>query len=99
MVFGFEAPEFVGGLRLLVGSPSRCTLGVGHTQRLHSSSFLGLPYRILKMIPKKELLWSLRVGIGSRGAITFNPKLLYNVPHDSDLGVAKPATLLILESL
>ena len=28
------------------------------TQRLHSSSFLGLPYRNLKMNPKKELLWS-----------------------------------------
>ena len=26
--------------------------------RLHSSSFLGLPYRILKMNPQKELLWS-----------------------------------------
>ena len=32
-----------------------------HTQRLHSSSFLGRPYRILNMNPKKELLWSLRV--------------------------------------
>ena len=31
------------------------------TQRLHSSSFLGLPYRILNMNPKKELLLSLRV--------------------------------------
>ena len=29
-----------------------------HPQRLHSSSFLGLPYRILKMNPKKEPLWS-----------------------------------------
>ena len=26
--------------------------------RLHSSPFLGLPYRILNMNPKKELLWS-----------------------------------------
>ena len=25
-----------------------------HTHRLHSSSFLGLPYRILNMNPKKE---------------------------------------------
>ena len=25
----------------------------------HSGSFLGLPYRILYMNPKKELLWSL----------------------------------------
>ena len=29
------------------------------THRLHSSSFLELPYRILCMNPKKELLWSL----------------------------------------
>ena len=29
------------------------------THRLHSSSFLGLPYRILYMNHKKELLWSL----------------------------------------
>ena len=33
------------------------------THRLHSSSFLGLPYRILYMNPKKELLWSLWVGL------------------------------------
>ena len=32
-----------------------------NTQRLHSSSFLGLPYRMLYKSPKKELLWSLRV--------------------------------------
>ena len=33
---------------------------VPDTHRLHSSSFLGLPYRILrKMNRKKELLWSL----------------------------------------
>ena len=30
----------------------------GSTHRLHSSSFLGLPYRIPNMNPKKELLWS-----------------------------------------
>ena len=29
--------------------------------RPHSSSFLGLPYRILNMKHKKELLWCLRV--------------------------------------
>ena len=29
------------------------------THRLHSSSFWGVPYRILHMNPKKELLWSL----------------------------------------
>ena len=32
------------------------------THRLHSSSFLGLPYRILNINHKKELLWSLWVG-------------------------------------
>ena len=31
------------------------------TQRPQSSSFLGLPYRILYMNPKKELLWGLWV--------------------------------------
>ena len=35
---------------------------LGFTQRLHGSSFLGLPYRIQHINPKKELLWSLRVG-------------------------------------
>ena len=29
------------------------------THRLQSSSFLGLPYRILNMNPQKEQLWSL----------------------------------------
>ena len=32
-----------------------------YTQRPHSSSFLGVPYRILNMNPQKELLWSLWV--------------------------------------
>ena len=31
------------------------------THRPQSSSFLGLPYRILNMNPKNELLWSLWV--------------------------------------
>ena len=34
--------------------------GLG-SHRLHSSSFMGLPDRILCMSPKKELLWSLWV--------------------------------------
>ena len=33
----------------------------GLTLRSISSSFLGLPHKILNMNPKKELLWSLRV--------------------------------------
>ena len=32
-----------------------------HSHRLQSSSFLGLPYSILNMNHKKELLWSLWV--------------------------------------
>ena len=32
------------------------------THRAHSSSFLGLHYRILSMNPKKELVWGLPVG-------------------------------------
>ena len=39
----------------------RRPLGLGFTQRPHSSSSLALPYRILNMSPQKELLWSLRV--------------------------------------
>ena len=31
------------------------------THRPHSSSFMGLPYRILNMNPQKELLWGLWV--------------------------------------
>ena len=31
------------------------------THRPHSSSFLGVPYRILNMNPQKELLWGLWV--------------------------------------
>ena len=38
------------------------------THRLHSSSFLGAPYRILNMNHKKELLWSLWVGIWDAGS-------------------------------
>ena len=36
----------------------------GSTHRLHTSSSLGLPYRILNMNPKMELLWSLWVETG-----------------------------------
>ena len=32
-------------------------------EKAPSSSFLGLPYRILNMKPKKELLWGLWVGL------------------------------------
>ena len=36
------------------------------TLRPHSSSLLGLPYRILNMNHKRELLWGLRVGCSVR---------------------------------
>ena len=36
-------------------------LALWGTDRAHSSSFLGLPRRVLNMTPKKELLWGLWV--------------------------------------
>ena len=36
---------------------------IGFTHKPHSSSFLGLSYRILNMSPNKELLWGLWVGV------------------------------------
>ena len=42
-------------------------LPIGH--RPQTSSFLGLPYRILNMHPKKELLWGLWVGYRVRDAL------------------------------
>ena len=39
-----------------------------NAQRPHSSFFLGLPYRILYMNPKKELLWGLWVTLYDRYA-------------------------------
>ena len=38
---------------------------VGRTHRPQSSPFWGLPYRILNINPKKELLWGLWVGVGN----------------------------------
>ena len=46
----------VPGLKENTDTPSRRSLD---THRLHSSSFLGLPYWILNMNQEKELLWSL----------------------------------------
>ena len=37
------------------------------THRPQSSSFLGFPYRILNMNPKKELLWGLWVDLRASG--------------------------------
>ena len=34
----------------------------GHTQRLHSGSFLGLPYGILNISRKRKHIWNLWVG-------------------------------------
>ena len=53
-----------GNAALLVIRVSKMVGNAKHqaiTHRLHSSSFLGSPYRILNMNPKKELLWSLWV--------------------------------------
>ena len=38
------------------------------THMPHRSSFLGLPYRILRMNPKKELLWGLGAGLSAEHA-------------------------------
>ena len=55
----FRAPENLDADKL----PGCCEplLGKLSTQRPQSSSFLGLPYRILYMNPKKELVWGLWV--------------------------------------
>ena len=67
--FGFRVwglGKLGGGLVLLDPDHLRTGFGLGAhtaheltTHRLHSSSFWGLPYTILYMNPKKELLWSL----------------------------------------
>ena len=36
------------------------------THRLHGSSFWGLPYRVLDLNHKMELLWSLWVGLNRK---------------------------------
>ena len=61
------------------------------TQRFHSSSFLGLPYRILNMNPKKELLWSLnslgspKVWWGSSGQVV-PERIAYRTPKFEEEG-------------
>ena len=45
--------------------------GLGDTLRPQSSSFLGLPYRILNMKPKKELLWGLWVSFRAQNLSGF----------------------------
>ena len=71
---GFRGLEF-GGLGFRVFCKAFRSLGLGLssvvasvavlvakvTHRPHGSSFLGFPYRILYMNPKKELLWGLWV--------------------------------------
>ena len=49
---------------------------IGSTQRPQSSSFLGLPYRILNMNPQKELLWGLWVGYRGLGSRAFRFQVL-----------------------
>ena len=46
----------------VINALSRILVGIMvRTHRPQSSSFWGLPYRILNMNPKKELLWGLWV--------------------------------------
>ena len=47
------------GVRIIGCEVSGRICNLVSTHRLHSSSFLGLPCRVLNMNPKKELLWSL----------------------------------------
>ena len=60
------------------------------THRPHSSSFLGLPYRVLNMNPKKELLWGLWVGARTADAQGYN-----TLQHPS--GILAQTILEILE--
>ena len=48
-------------LHPLAVSCSQCRAALATTHRRQSSSVLGLPYKILNMNPKKELLWGLWV--------------------------------------
>ena len=58
--------DYCAAARRTKSSKSQTLTPDPYTQRLHGSSFLGLPYRILNMNPKKELLWSLiRAGSSS----------------------------------
>ena len=73
---GFDLPETVGGITCASLQVLGQGLGVGFavvvTHRPHSSSFLGgVPYRILNINYKKELLWSLWVKL-----IRFNVSLV-----------------------
>ena len=51
------------GLTLLGGGGTQAKPGDRTTHRPHSHSFWGLPYRVLNMKPKTELLWDLWVDI------------------------------------
>ena len=53
-------PSFATAAKTL-GPAALAPLLYDSTQRPQSSSFLGLPFRILNVNPKKELLWGLRV--------------------------------------
>ena len=59
---------------------------LSHTHRLHSSSLLGLPYRVLNMNPQIELLWSLCVA----GALAPQGSGRGRVEEVVELGVASP---------
>ena len=57
-----------------------CDTSYHTTQRPQNSSFLGLPYRILYMNPKKELLWGLWVEINANQIIPLVVTEPYKLP-------------------
>ena len=78
--FGFSRVLQLHGKGFFVDSGFR----VQGTHRLLSSSFLGLPYRILNMNPKKELLRSLWVGYSFKcicGFAALNHKTFSSKPY------------------
>ena len=71
---------------------------LGRTQRLHSSSFLGLPYRILNMNPEKELLWSLKV-CHMQISSAARPASLDAIRHNSLTSAATPTPVSSVQSV
>ena len=77
---GSRRARAVGGPE--VSSEQLDLWGVGFTHRLQSSSFLGLPYRILNINHKKELLWSLWVVLSQlSGCVQLRTNQSPCVPH------------------
>ena len=81
------------GLRIsvleLVVWDTVCCFRVQVTHRPQSSSFLGLPYRILNMNPKKELLWGLWVIMDLAVKASGCRSGLIGLTHQSFLGLCQ----------